>query len=64
MFNSLVKSVSQSVVQDVATSAAAYFAAHGWITADQTQGFVGSVFFLGMLAVNAYFQHTQTKPQA
>jgi hypothetical protein len=54
------KSILQSVVQDVATSGAVALAGHGFITANQEQGFVGSVVFLVMLAVNAYLQRTQT----
>lgn len=61
MFSGLEKSVAQSVIQDLATAGAAWLGLHGFLGAGDTQGFIGSVCFLGMLAVNAYLQHTQTK---
>lgn len=55
----MLKSIVQSLVQDAATAAAGYFSAHGFITADQTQGLIGSVVFLAMLIFNAVMQHKQ-----
>lgn len=60
----MLKSIIQSVVQDVATAGAAALAAHGWITSSDQQGLIGSVVFLVMLGVNAYLQHSQTAPTA
>ena len=60
MFNSFIKSAAQSVVQDVATAIAGYFAATGVITSDGQQAVIGSICCLAMLGVNAYLQHTQT----
>lgn len=59
--NGLLSSIAQSVLQDGATSGAAWLALHGFIAQNQEQGFIGSVCFLGMLALNAYLQRTQTK---
>jgi hypothetical protein len=63
MFNGLLKNIAQSILQDGATSFAAWLAVHGYATNADEQGVIGSVVFLGMLAVNAYLQHFQTKPK-
>lgn len=54
------KSTAQSLTQDAATVGAAWLAGHGFLAQDQTQAFIGSVVFLGMLAFNAIVQHKQT----
>lgn len=53
------KSTAQSLIQDAATVGAASLAGHGFLAADQTQAFIGSVVFLGMLIFNAIVQHSQ-----
>lgn len=55
------KSIGQSVIQDAATAGSGWMAAHGFLASDQTQAFIGSVVFLGMLVVNAILQHKQTE---
>lgn len=57
MFSTLLRSIGQSLLQDGALTLVGIFTAHGWMTADQTTGFVGSVVFLGMLALNAFLQN-------
>lgn len=57
----LLKSISKSVVQDIATAGAGWLSVHGYLHADQTQSFIGATFFLGMLAVNAVLEHKQAK---
>lgn len=58
MLDTLIKSFAPRVVQDLITSLVALLAAHGYITADQTQSTIGSLFFLGMLVVNYFIaQH-------
>jgi len=52
MWDYLIKSAIPRVVQDAVTAFAAYLATHGYITGDQTTGFIGSAFFLVMLLVN------------
>jgi hypothetical protein len=59
----LLKSLLPRIVQDVITSAAAILATHGYLAADQQQGFIGSAFFLIMLAVN-YFLSQNRKANA
>lgn len=54
------KAIVQSLAQDAATVGAAWLASRGFLAADQTQAFIGSVVFLGMLAFNAMAQHKQT----
>lgn len=56
----MLKSVAQSLIQDAATVASAWLAAHGFLMSNQEQAFIGSVVFLGMLAFNAVLQHKQT----
>lgn len=56
MFQTLLTSFMPRVLQDVITSAAALLTAHGFMTADQQQGFIGAAFFLAMLIIN-YIMH-------
>lgn len=60
MFNTLIKNVGQSVLQDLAVAAGTLLLGHGLIAQSQLQDFEGSVICLGMLALNAYLQHVQT----
>lgn len=64
MFNGLIKSIGQSVIQDLVTASAVYLGAHGVITNNQTQDYEGAAFFLAMLAFNAALQHIQTSSPA
>jgi hypothetical protein len=58
MFDTLIKSFAPRAIQDLITSIAGILVAHGFMTADQTQGFIGSAFFLAMLIVNYFIaQH-------
>lgn len=41
-------------VQDLLTTLAGILVAHGYVTADQSQSFIGATFFLVMLVIN-YF---------
>lgn len=63
MLDTLIKSFAPRVVQDLITSLVALLAAHGYITADQTQSTIGSLFFLAMLIVN-YFIGQKRKADA
>lgn len=57
----LIKSMLPRMVQDIITSAVTLLAAHGYITADQTQATIGSLFFLAMLVINWMIaQHRKT----
>lgn len=47
-----LKSFLPRAVQDIVTAGVGYLAAHGYVTADQTQSLIGSVFFIVMLIVN------------
>jgi len=58
MFTALIKNIASSVVRNLAVAAFGLLSAHGWATAADEQGVIGSVFFLCMLAVNA-FVHNQ-----
>lgn len=61
MFDTLIKSFAPRALQDLITSAVTLLAAHGYITHDQEQSTIGSLFFLGMLAVNYFIaQHRKT----
>lgn len=60
MFNGIVKTIGQSVIQDLCVSAGAVLTAHGFLASSQSQEFEGSAFFLAMLAFNAVLQHLQT----
>ncbi len=53
----LIKSLAPRIVQDLIMSAATLLVAHGYITASQSEGFVGSAFFIAMLVVNAAISH-------
>lgn len=65
MFNTFV----QSIARDLAVTGAGYLVTHGFITADQEQGFVGAAFFMLMLAWNGrdriklLFQDPPAKPE-
>jgi hypothetical protein len=59
MFADLIKNMLPRVVQDLVTSAAALLVAHGFINADQTQGFIGSAFFIAMLIVNYFIANSR-----
>ena len=63
MVETLLKNFLPRIVQDLVTSAAAILAAHGYIAASQEQAFIGSAFFLVMLAIN-YMLHTNRKADA
>lgn len=63
MFDTLIKNFLPRIAQDLITSLVALLAAHGYITADQTQSTVGSLFFLAMLGMN-YALHTNRKANA
>jgi len=54
MFDNFLKSMLPRFVQDIVQGLAGFLALHGYITNDQKTGFIGSAFFLIMLAVN-YF---------
>lgn len=47
-----IKTLAPRLVQDLVTALAGYLAAHGYITADQTQSLIGAAFFIVMLIVN------------
>lgn len=61
--NSIFNGFIARVVQDLATSVAAYLAANGFITHDQETGFVGATFFLAMVVVN-YIAHRKRQDVA
>lgn len=50
----ILKTFAPRAVQDLITAAAGIMVAHGYISASQEEGFIGSAFFLAMLVVN-YF---------
>jgi hypothetical protein len=50
--NDFIKQFASRSLQDFITAFAGYLAAHGFLAADQTQGFIGSAFFISMLFVN------------
>jgi hypothetical protein len=52
--NGLIQSIALGVLRTLAASGAAYLVTHGVMTSNQTDGFVGSVLFLGTLAFSAY----------
>ncbi len=62
--NLILDTLAKSVMRDAAVSLASVLAADGIITHDQTQGVIGSVFFLGMIAVNAFLHHRKAKENA
>lgn len=55
----MLKGFVPRAVQDLITSAAALLVAHGYITSSQEQGFIGSAFFLVMLAVNYFIAQSR-----
>lgn len=60
MFNGIVKTIGQSVIQDLCVSAGAILTARGFLVSSQAQEFEGSAFFFAMLAFNAVLQHIQS----
>jgi hypothetical protein len=62
--NSMLKTMAQSVLQDGATVAAGYFAAHGLIRTEDEQSLIGSLVFIGMLVLNFVLRHNAAKKAA
>lgn len=58
-----IKSFLPHAVQDIVTALVTFLAAHGYITADQTQATIGSLFFLVMVVAN-YFVAQSRKAKA
>lgn len=50
----LLKSLAPRIAQDLITSGAALLVAHGYITSNQQQDFIGAAFFLIMLVINSF----------
>jgi hypothetical protein len=59
----IVRAFLPRAVQDLIVAFVGTLAAHGYITADQTQSTVGSLFFLAMLVAN-YFLSQHSKANA
>lgn len=48
----LLKNVIPRFLQDAITAGVGYLTVHGYVTADQTQSLIGSLFFIALLIVN------------
>lgn len=46
--------ISTEIIQVILQGAGAFLVGHGWLAANQEQGFIGSVFFLIGIGWSAY----------
>jgi hypothetical protein len=64
MFETLIKNFLPRALQDVITTAVSLLAAHGYITQNDVQSTIGSLFFLGMLVVNYFIAQNRKSTAA
>lgn len=60
----ILKNFLPRLVQDGVTAGVGILAAHGYVTADQTQSLVGSLFFIAMLVANRLIGDAQRNSAA
>jgi hypothetical protein len=52
--NGLIKAIGLGVIRNAATAGGGWLVAHGYMAANQTDGFLGSVLFLAGLGFTVY----------
>lgn len=60
----ILKSFLPRAVQDLITAGVSCLAVHGYVTADQTQSLIGSLFFIVMLIANYFIAQARKENAA